>query len=104
MKIFLPDYYIGHASNEQRINSGLYAPGDPGLHGADAEYLVRIGKAWFVEDEAHRVDPTAVVGSDDTASVMEPDENGDDPDDTLELTAPTEEGDEPPSKSVRKRR
>lgn len=102
--IFLPDYYIGHASNEQRIEPGLYAPGDPGLHGADAEYLVRIGKAWFVEDEAHRVDPTAVVGSEDTASSMEPDEHGDDPDDTLELTAPTEEGDEPPSKSVRKRR
>lgn len=107
-RIYLPTYYIGHASNEQMIEPGVYAPGDAGLRGADAAYLVAIGKAEIValaepdaddhHDQAPGDEPTDDVGSADDGAAPD-----DDPDDTLELTPPAADED-PPSKSVRKRR
>lgn len=118
MLIKLLTYYIGHASNEQMIEPGVYAPGEAGLRGADAAYLVAIGKAEIValaepDADDHRdqepddsAEPDADPDDEPTDGVGSMDDSADpdaDPDDTLELTPPAADED-PPSKSVRKRR
>lgn len=107
-RIYLPTYYIGHASNEQMIEPGVYAPGAAGLRGADAAYLVAIGKAEIVAlaEPDDNAEPDADPDDEPTDDVGSVDDSADpdaDPDDTLELTPPAADED-PPSKSVRKRR
>jgi hypothetical protein len=76
MRIRLHEYYIGHASNERVIEPGDYEEEDPGLHGADPAYLVAIGKAVIIADEA---DSTFVLNSDDDVVLIERQSDADAP-------------------------